>query len=90
MVLDDFFMNNPIFQGMDPIKLQFLMNFSQKEKPKNMKDAMPFLLANMSLAKKENIQFSNKEIHFLVDVLCQNLSPEEQTKVKRIMAMLGQ
>ena len=83
-------MNNPIFQGMDPIKLQFLMNFSQKEKPKNMKDAMPFLLANMSLAKKENIQFSNKEIHFLVDVLCQNLSPEEQTKVKRIMAMLGQ
>ena len=88
--MDDFFMNNPIFQGMDPIKLQFLMNFSQKEKPKNMKDAMPFLLANMSLAKKENIQFSNKEIHFLVDVLCQNLSPEEQTKVKRIMAMLGQ
>ena len=86
--MDDFLWNNPHFQGMDPIKLQFLMNFSQKDKPKTMKDAMPFLLANMNLAKKEKIQFSSDEIHLITDFLCQSLSPEEQTKVKRIMAML--
>lgn len=74
---------------MDPEKLQFIMNFASKDKPKNMKDAMPFLIANMNLAKKQNINFSNKEVHLIADILCKDLSPEEQSKVKRIMSMLG-
>lgn len=88
--MDDFLLNNPLLQGMDPVKLQFIMNFASKDKPQNMRDAMPFLLANMNLAKKDNINFSNAEIHLIADILCQNLSPQEQAKVKRIMSMLGQ
>ena len=75
--------------GMDPIKLQFLKTFSQKDKPKNMKDAMPFLMANMNLAKKQNIHFSNTEVQLIVELLSKDLSPEEQSKIKRIMAMLN-
>ena len=66
------------------------MNFASKEKPKNIRDAMPFLIANMNIAKKENIQFSNSEIHLIADILTKDLSPEEQSKVKRIMSMMGQ
>ena len=51
--MDDILKNHPLLSGMDPEKLQFIMNFSQKEKPANLKDAMPFLLANMNLAKKK-------------------------------------
>ena len=87
--MDNFLLNNPAFQGMDPEKLQFIMNFASKDKPKNMKDAMPFLIANMNLAKKQNINFSNKEVHLIADILCKDLSPEEQSKIKRIMSMLG-
>jgi hypothetical protein len=76
--------------GMDPVKLQFITEFINKTKPQNMKDAMPFLIANMNLAKKKNINFSKTEIQLIADILCQNLSPQEQQKVKQIMSMLGQ
>ena len=56
--MDDLLKNNPLLNGMAPEKIDFLLNFSQKEKPTNMKDAMPFLLANMNIAKKNNINFS--------------------------------
>ena len=75
---------------MDPVKLNFILNFASKDKPKSMKDAMPFLIANMNLAKKENIQFSNSEIHLIADILCKDLPQNEQAKVQRIMSMLGQ
>ncbi len=87
--MDEILKNNPALLGMDPAKLAFIMEFSQKSKPQSMKDAMPFLMANMNLAKKQNIEFSNSEIHLIADLLCANLSEEEQQKVKKIMAMLG-
>ena len=51
-MLDDLILQNPVFTGMDPQKLQFIMNFAGKAKPQSMQDAMPFLMANMSQAKK--------------------------------------
>ena len=60
--MDDLLKNNPLLNGMAPEKIDFLLNFSQKEKPTNMKDAMPFLLANMNIAKKNNINFSKHKI----------------------------
>ena len=88
--MDEFLKNNPLLNGMDSTKLNFILNFASKEKPKSLKDAMPFLLMNMNIAKKENIQFSNSEIHLIADILTKDLSPEEQSKVKRIMSMMGQ
>lgn len=87
--MDDLLRNNPALLGMDPAKLQFIMDFAGKSKPQSMKDAMPFLMANMNLAKKQNINFSDSEIHLIADILCRNLPEEEQQKVKKIMAMLG-
>lgn len=75
---------------MDATKLNFILNFASKDKPKNMKDAMPFLLMHMNKAKKENIQFSNSEIHLIADILSKDLSSDEQAKIKRIMSMMGQ
>ena len=88
--MEDFLRNNPALMGMDPVKLQFITEFANKSKPQNMKDAMPFLLANMNLAKKQNINFSKPEIQLIAEILCKNLSPEEQQKVKKVMSMLGQ
>ena len=87
--MDDFLFNNPIFQGMSPEKLNFIMQFANKDKPKNMNQAMPFLIANMNMAKKQNIQFSSNEVHLIAELLCKDLPPEEQAKVQKIMAMLG-
>lgn len=86
--MDNIFNNNPLLSGMDPLKLQFIMNFAQKEKPKNMKEAMPFLLANMNLAKKQNINFTNPEIQLIAEILSKDLPDSEKTKVNKIMSMM--
>lgn len=86
--MDDILSNNPLLKGMDPQKLQFIMNFANKDKPANMKDAMPFLLANMNLAKRQNIHFSNPEIQLIAEILSKDLPPSEKAKVNRIMSMM--
>ena len=86
--MDDLLKNNPLLTGMDPEKIDFLLSFSQKEKPTNMKDAMPFLLANMNIAKNNNINFSKPEIQLIAELLSKNLSTAEKTKVNRIMSMM--
>ena len=73
---------------MDPLKLQFIMNFAQKDKPTNMKEAMPFLLANMNLAKKQNIHFTNPEIQLIAEILSKDLPDSEKSKVNKIMSMM--
>lgn len=88
-MLEDFILQNPAFAGMDPQKLQFIMNFAQKDKPKSMQDAMPFLMANMTQAKKQNINFNNTEIKLISDILCKDLPDSEKQKVDKIMKMLG-
>ena len=86
--MDDLLNNSPLLAEMDPEKIQFLQNFSQKEKPTNIRDAVPFLLANMNIAKKEHINFSKPEIQLIAELLSKNLSPAEKTKVNRIMSMM--
>ena len=80
--------NHPLLNGMDPEKLEFILNFAQKDKPTNMKDAMPFLLANMNLAKRKNIRFSNPEIQLIAEILTKDLPQNEKDKVNRIMSMM--
>lgn len=88
-MLDDLIMNNPAFSGMDPMKLQFIKNFSQKTKPQSMQEAMPFLMANMTQANKQNIHFDATEIRLIADILCKDLSEAEKQKVDKMMKMMG-
>ena len=85
---EDILKQNPLLNGMDPEKLNFILSFAQKDKPTNMKDAMPFLLANMNLAKKNNINFSRPEIELIANILSKDLPPEEQARVQKLLSAL--
>lgn len=84
----DFLTNNPMLKNISPEKLEFLMNFASAEKPNDIKDMMPFLLGTMNSAKKQNIQFSDPETELLVNILKQNMSPEEATKADKIIKLM--
>ena len=56
--MDSNLLNNPAFANLSPEKLQFLLSFAQKEKPLNMKDAMPFLLSNRRQPARRQESFS--------------------------------
>lgn len=86
--MEQSFENNPLLKGMDPEKLKFIMEFAQKSKPTDMKDAMPFLMANLTNAKNKNINFTKPEVSLIAEILCQNLSEQERNKVQKIMSML--
>ena len=82
--MDSNLFNNPAFANLSPEKLQFLLSFAQKEKPLNMKDAMPFLLS-----KENHIDFTKPEIELLCDLLSKDLPPESQTQMKKIMSLMS-
>lgn len=84
----DFLTNNPMLKNISPEKLEFLMNFASAEKPNDIKDMMPFLLGTMNSAKKQNIQFSDPETELLVNILKQNMSPEEAAKADKIIKLM--
>ena len=88
-MLEDFILQNPALSGMDPLKLQFIMNFAQKKKPQNMQEAMPFLMANMSQAQKQNLNFNTSEIRLIADILSKDLPETDKQKIEKAMKMLG-
>lgn len=85
---NDIFQNNPLLQNMAPEKLQFLMNFASSQKPTDIKEMMPFLLATMNSAKANNIQFTDPETELLITVLKQNMSEEEAAKADKIIQFM--
>ena len=87
--MDPSIFNNPAFSGMSPEKLQFLLAFAGKDKPKNMKDVMPFLLSNMKQAKEQNLDFTKPEVQIICELLCKDLPPAEQEKATKIMSLLS-
>lgn len=84
----DFFDNNPLLAGMPPEKLQFLMNFASAKKPTNIREMMPFLLSAMNSAKSSNIQFTEPETELLINILKQNMSPEEARRADKVMQLM--
>ena len=87
--MNDPILNHPVFQNLDPVKLEFLTHFMQEEKPSKMTDAMPFLMAQMMQAKKKNLTFSKEEIQLITEIVTQNMSEKDQNRIKQAMKMLG-
>jgi len=85
---NNLFKNNPAFNNLSPEKLAFLMNFANAKKPTQMQEMMPFLMSSMKQAKKENIQFSQSESDLLIDLLKQNLPPDEAHKVDMMLRIM--
>lgn len=82
-------LNNPQLQNISPEKLALLMNLAQSNSPKETPQEMAESLKNASeTAQKQGINFSSNEREMIVEVLKQNMSPQEQKKVDLLMQMM--
>lgn len=88
-MMEDIFKQHPELLGMDKNKMDFIMEFAKKDKPKNTRDAMPFLMAYMSQAKKQNINFAKPEVRFISEILMQDLSPDERARIQKVLNIMG-
>lgn len=85
---NDFFNNNEQFKNLSPEKLNFLMQFANQQKGNTPKEMSNSLMGAMNTAKQQGIQFSPNETDMLIEVLKQNMSPEEQRKADQILMMM--
>lgn len=84
----DFFKNNENLKNISPEKLNFLMNFAAQNKSGNAKEMSNMILGAMNNAKKEGIQFTPNETDLIIEILKQNMSPEEQRKADQILLLM--
>jgi hypothetical protein len=87
-MMEDLLKRYPELLGMDKEKLDFILEFAQKDKPKSTKEALPFLLAYMNQAKKLNLNFTKPEVRFISELLMQDMKPEEKARAEKMLNMM--
>ncbi len=80
-------MKDPRVQNIDPAKRQLLLTLIANSKGKKQKDILPFLTQAMTEAKKKNLSLTSEESSLLIEVLMENMTPEEQFKAKQFLKM---
>lgn len=86
--MENNFFENEVFLNMSPEKKEFIRAFVKKDMPKQLSEAMPFLMSNIKSARSQNISFSNDEVQLIAKILCRDLPPSEVAKVDQILKML--
>ncbi len=64
------------------------MNFSDQNKSGNAKEMSNMILGAANAAKKEGISFTPNETDLIVEILKQNMNPEEQRKADQLLHIM--
>ena len=80
-------MNDESLKNIEPYKLQFLQALVFKSSNLKKEQMLPFLMAVMKRGKEKNVSFSEDEISAIVAVLRKSATPEELSKIEKIMAL---
>jgi hypothetical protein len=78
---------DPSLSNISIDKLIFLQKLVFDGAALNEKEKMPFLLALVTKAKKNNISFTSDETTRIVDVIKKYSTPEETARLNQIMQM---
>lgn len=84
----DFLKNNANLSDISPEKLNFLMQFAAQNKTGNAKEMSNMIMGAVNSAKQEGIQFTPNETDMIIEILKQNMSPEEQRKADQILMLM--
>lgn len=75
--------------NIDAAKLQFLQKLVFEMQQLSDKEKLPFLMALASSTKKKNISFAEDEINVIIEVIKDYSSPEELSKVNKLLSMFS-
>ena len=80
-------MNNPAMKNIDPAKLELIRMAASKTSGKTGKDLAPVMLALITSANRQGIQFTPDEVTLILEILKQGKSKEEQEQIDRTVRM---
>lgn len=80
-------MKDESLKNIDPYKLEFLQALVFESNNLKKEQMLPFLMAVMKRGQEKKVTFSDEEINAIVTVLRKHASPDELSKIEKIMAM---
>lgn len=82
-------MNNPMLKNIDPIKLDLIQRAANQVSGKSGKDLAPIMLALITSANRQGIQFSQDEVSLILGILKEGKSKEEQEQIDKTIQMVN-
>ena len=80
-------MRDESLKDIEPYKLEFLQALVFESSNLRKEQMLPFLMAVAKRGQEKKVSFSDKEIDAVVAVLRKHASPEDITKIEKVMAM---
>ena len=80
-------MKDESLKHIEPYKLEFLQALVFESSNLRKEQLMPFLMNIAKRSKEKNVSFSDEEIEAVVAVLKRQASPDELSKMEKILAM---
>lgn len=80
-------MKDESLKNIDPYKLEFLQALIFESNNLKKEQMLPFLMAVMKRGQEKKVSFSDNEINAIVAVLRKHATPEEISKIEKVMAM---
>ncbi len=87
MNFDDVF-NNQNTNGISPEKLAFLKAMSNKQTGNSAQDMMAALMSVSNAAQKQGVTFSESERDLMLELLINNLPPNESQRARSMIQMM--
>lgn len=84
----DQWINNPLLKNMAPEKLELIRMAASRTKGKSGKDLAPIMLALITNANKNGIQFTADEINLILEILKEGKSKDEQEHIDKMITMV--
>lgn len=86
--MNDDWRNNPNLSGIDKSKLDMLQGLAQQGIGKSQNDMLPFILQAAQQGKNAGLNFNDKEISTIIEVLKMGKSPAEAAKLDRVVSLM--
>ena len=74
-------------KNMDPAKLELIRMAAERTSGKSGRDLAPVMLALITSANKQGIQFSPDEVSLTLEIIKKGKSKEEQEQIDRTVRM---
>ncbi len=81
-------LNRPELKQIDPVKLELMKTVITKTKGKTGNDLAPILLSLIMTANKKGIRFSGEEITFIMELMKEGKTAEEQARIDKTANMI--
>lgn len=80
--------SNPRLSGIDHSKLDMLQQLAQQGIGKSPNDMLPFLMQAATQGKRSGLNFNDKEISTIIEVLKMGKSPAEAAKLDKMVSLM--